>query len=91
LSLACVLPFPLIVLAFYLTADLAIGLATDAFLGGVTFLAIGFFGGVYFLASVFLAARDFGFVGASLEAKATGAVLGTDLDLFVAGTAFFLA
>jgi len=46
---------------FYLTADLAIGLATGAFLGGVTTFAAGFFGGVAFLASTFLAARAFGF------------------------------
>jgi len=73
-----------------LTADLAAGLATGAFLGGVTFLATGFFGGVYFLTSVFLATGAFGF-GASLEAAAFGGVLATDLDLLAAGPAFFLA
>ena len=89
LSWACVLPFGLMVFDFYLTADLATGLATGAFLGGVTFLATGAFGGVYFLASVFLATGAFGF-GASLEAAATGGALATDFDLLAAGPAFFL-
>jgi hypothetical protein len=36
----------LTVFDFYLTADLATGLVTGAFLGGVTFLAAAAFGGV---------------------------------------------
>lgn len=75
---------------FYLTADLAIGLASGAFLGGVTTLDAGFFGGVAFLASTFLAARAFGFT-IGLEAAAFGGVLVTDLDLVAATPAFFLA
>jgi hypothetical protein len=75
------------VLDFYLTADLATGLAPGAFLADVIFLATGLFAGVYFLASVFLAIGPFDF-GESLEAAAFG---GTDLDLLATGPAFFLA
>ena len=79
----------MIVLDFYLTADLATGLAEAAFLGGVNFLETGAFGGVDFLASAFLATEAFDF-GAILEAEAIGGILATDLDLLAAGPAFFL-
>ena len=67
------MPLGLIVLDFYLTADLATGLATVAFLAGVTFLATGLVGAVNFLASVFLAIGAFNF-GESFEAEAFGGI-----------------